>query len=258
VALADWITALCAATALFIAPLAAAASGPVPPCAGSPVPPYAALGQPPAIAIFHRSDLADWRPDACAHFRAVRPALVVAVAGRFAAPVDRDSVLARFAAISRQRAIRYWSVTDRRWQPLVTAAEALSGPRLALHRADFSVVELTARQDLYFAQQDNRSSAPVVYRLRVRDMTPRGFLVETENVTPVRYLVMQVYGVGDLHTLFFIESTGDGVWNYYGVNEIGNESHLFAASDESYVNRAAALFRFFAGLPTDLEPPAMR
>jgi hypothetical protein len=246
------------ALAFLLAPLPAVAAGPIPPCARLPVPLYPALGQPPAIAIFHRGDLTDWPPDACAHFRAVQPALLVALAGRFTGPVDRDGVLARFGAISQQRGIRYWSVTDRRWQALVIDAEALSGPGLAQRRADFTVAELTAGQDLYFAQQDNRSSAPVIYRLRVRDVTPRGFLVETENVTPVRYLVMQVYGVGDLHMLDYLERAEDGAWNYYAINEIDSKSRFFAASDKSYVNRAAALFRFFAGIPTDREPPAAR
>ncbi len=193
---------------------------------------------------------------ACPDLRAAHPALLVTVAGRFVAPLDRDALLARFGAISRQRGIRYWSITDRRWQALVTGADALSGPSRTLRRADFTVAELSAGQDLYFAQQDNRSSAPpVIYRMRVRDVSPRGFVVETENVSPVRYLVMQIYGIGDLHTLFFLERADEGVWNYYSVNEIGSESRLFAASDRSYVNRAVALFRFFAGIPTDREPP---
>ena len=72
-----------------------------------------------------------------------------------------------------------------------------------LRRADFTVAELIAGRDLYFAQQDNRSSAPVIYRMRVRDLTPRSFLVETENVSPVRYLVMQVYGTAICAPLCF-------------------------------------------------------
>jgi hypothetical protein len=175
-----------------------------------------------------------------------------------AGPLDRDALLTRFGAISQQRGIRYWSVTDQRWQTLVTGAEALSGPDLALKRSDFTAAELTAGQDLYFAERDNRSSTPVIYRMRIRDVTPQSFVVETENLTPVRYLMMQVYRAGDLHTSIYVRRATDNAWNYYSLNEIVSESRLFAAGDKSYVNRAVAFFRLFAGIPTDREPPAAR
>lgn len=248
----------CALTFLLIAPLPAAAAGPTPPCAGSAVPAYAPLGQPPAFAVFRRSDLADWRPDACAHLPIAPPARLLALAGRIAGPLERDALLTRFGAISQQRGIRYWSVTDRRWLVLVTGAEALSGPTLALRRSDFTADELKAGQDLYFAQQDNRSSAPVIFRMRIRDLTPGSFVFETENVTPVRYLMIQIYPAAGLHTLIYLERADDGAWNYYSLNEIVSENHLFAASDKSFVNRAIAFFRLFAGIPTDREPAAAR
>ena len=250
--------AFCAlAIGLLALPSPTVAASVAPPCGGVMASAPAATGEPPLVAVLRGADR-DAAAAACPRLRTAHPALLVTVAGRFAAPIDRDALLARFGAISRQRAIRYWSITDSRWQALVTGADALSGPNRTLRRADFTVAELIAGRDLYFAQQDNRSSAPVIYRMRVRDVTPRGFLVETENVSPVRYLVMQIYGIGDLHTLFFLERTDDGVWNYFSVNEIGSESRLFAAPDRSYVNRAVALFRFFAGIPTDREPPAAR
>lgn len=236
----------------------AMAAGPTPPCAGAPVPAYAPIGQPPAIAVYRSSDFANGLSETCAILHARRPAVLVALAGRIAGPLERDALLTRFGAISQQRGIRYWSVTDRGWLTLVTGAEALSGPSLALERSDFTAEELAAGQDLYFAQRDNRSSAPVIYRLRIRDLTTRGFVVETDNVTPVRSLMLQVYAAGDLHTLIYLERAGDGAWNYYSLNEIVRENRWIAGSDKSYVNRAVAFFRLLAGIPTDREPAAAR
>jgi hypothetical protein len=252
------LQALGALTLFLTAPLGAMAAGPIPPCAGPPLPAYAAIGEPPAVVVYRRADLAEWHPETCAPLRAPRPAVLVALAGRIGGPAERDALLARFGAISAQRGIRYWSVTDRGWRSLIAGAEALSGPTLASPRSDFTADELAAGQDLYFAQQDNRSSAPVIYRLRVRDLAPDRFVIETDNVSPVRYLVMQVYRPGDLHTLFFVARDADGIWNYYSLNEIEGESRFFAVTDQSYVNRAVSFFRLFAGIPTDRDPPAAR
>ena len=243
---------------LIVAPLSVWAAGPAPPCAGTPLPAYAPIGQAPSVAIFHRSDITAWAPPACAHIKASQPAALVALAGRFAGPVDRDAMLARFGAISQQRGIRYWSVTDRAWLTLVTDATALSGPKPTLTRSDFTVDELKAGADLYFAEWDNRSSGPVIYRMRIRDLTPNSFVVETDNVTPVRYMMLQVYPVGDLRTVAYLECASDGAWNYYSLNEIISEPRWLPQSDKSFVNRAVAFFRLVAGIPTDREPPVAR
>src|SRR6476646_4892634 len=97
----------CALTLLLVAPLPAGAPGPIPPCAGPAVPSYAPLGQPPAFAVFRGSDLADWRPDACAHLPIAPPARLLALTGRIAGPLERDALLTRFGAISQQRGVHY-------------------------------------------------------------------------------------------------------------------------------------------------------
>ena len=242
---------------LFAVQPAADTVGPVPPCAGAPVPAYGTVGAPPNIGVFHGTDLDNqWPLDGCAGLPARRPALLVAVAGRFAGSHDRDGLLARIGAISSRIATRYWSVTDRRWENLVTGAFALTGPRLELRRTDFTVAEMRSGQKLYFAQEDNRSSAPVIYGMRIRSLTPRGFILEGENVTSVRYLFVTVYGPGDLHSAVFLQQNAQGEWEYYSLTAIASEPPLISGSYRSSVNRAVAQFREIAGIPTDREPPA--
>ena len=236
---------------------AAHAAGPTPPCAGAPVPAYAAIGAPPHIMVFHGAALGrDWPLDTCANLPASPPALLIALAGRFAGPPDRDALLARIGAISTLAGMRYWSVLDARWDELVTGAAALAGPRLELRRPDFTAAELATGRELYFVQDDNRSSAPVIYRLQIRGQTPRGFVVETENLSPVRYLIMTIYRPGDLRSEVFLEKNAQDGWDYYGLTAIAAGPRLFGTSQRSSVNRAVALFRHIAGIPTDQEPPA--
>lgn len=245
--------------ALVAVPAEADAARVVPPCAGASVPAYAAPGEAPKIMTLRNTELdADWPPPLCAYLPASRPALLVALAGRFSGAQDRDALLMRWGAISTHTRIRYWSVTDHRWERLVIRAEALAGARTDMARADFAADEMVSGRDLYFAQEDNRSSAPVIYRMRLHDVTAHGFVVETENVSAVRYLLMTIYRPGDLRSVVFLEQDSQGDWDYYALTAIAAEPRLFGASERSYINRAVALFRHIAGIPTDLEPPAAR
>ena len=111
--------------------------------------------------------------------------------------------------------------------------------------------------DLYFAQDDNRSTGEVDYRLRVREIDPDRLALETENVSTVRYLLIRLAGPGDPQSVYFLERRSADEWAYYSLARTGaGASSLTQGHEASYVNRAAALFRHVAGLPTDQEPPA--
>ena len=82
-------------------------------------------------------------------------------------------------------------------------------------------------------------------------------MLETENVTAVRVLAMAIFGPGDLRTLYFFERSSPDAWGYYSLAGVDPVSTLAIQGREaSYVNRAVAIFRHVAGLPTDQEPPA--
>src|SRR3954453_3743244 len=150
-----------------------AQSVPQPPCGGRPSPAYAEPGNLPAVRTWTGDELgADWTPAACTGWRPLPLRMLVAAAGRFRHQGTVENLLERFGAVSALTTIRYWSVSDQRWQNLITSASALAGPDAASRRSDFSVAEMRSGTDLYFAQHDNRSTGDVVYRLRVREVTP--------------------------------------------------------------------------------------
>jgi hypothetical protein len=76
-----------------------------------------------------------------------------------------------------------------------------------------------------------------------------------ENVTPVKAMgFVTVFKPGELHHQFFVRKDGKGAWTFY---ELLVASGRFAkGSEASFVNRAVALYRHFAGIETDSDPPA--
>lgn len=143
-------------------------------------------------------------------------------------------------------------------EALFIHATALEGPNSEQQRPDFSSEELKSGRDLYFAQQDNRSSEAVVYRMKVRILSPTGFVVDMNNITPARLFFAELYPPGSLRSIYFLMEGEAETWNYYSLMESGSEALLASIPDESYKNRAVALFRRVAGIPTDQEPPAAR
>ena len=212
----------------------------------------------PAVRVWTADELGiDWLPPACTGWRALAFRILVAAAGRFHFQGGAEELLARFGSVSTLATIRYWSVSDQRWEQLVTSASALRGPDATLRRPDFRIDEMVGGADLYFAQDDNRSTGDVVYRMRVREIDPDRLALEMENVSTVRYLLIPLAGPGDLQSAYFLERRSPDEWAYYNLARTGaGASSLTQGHEASYVNRAAALFRHFAGLPTDQEPPA--
>jgi hypothetical protein len=238
-------------------PAVARTEGIRPPCGTSPWPPFAALATPPAVEVWRETATGSrWEPPACTGWDPGRFDLVVAVSGRLGVPGGIETILARFGAVSRWTGVRYWSVSRKRWQDLVVDAHALKGPDRTPRRADFTPDELRPGRDLHYSQTSSGSGA-VVYRLRVRELSADRLVLETENVTAVRVLAVPVFGPGDLRTLYFFERSAPDAWSYYSLAGVDRGSSPAGQGREaSYINRAVAIFRHVAGLPTDQEPPA--
>jgi hypothetical protein len=226
-----------------------------PACVLAPPPAFAAVGTPPSVTVW-KEDAARWTPPACLGWPEGKASLVVALAASFRHDGDAASLLARLGAISTLRGLRYWSVRDAAWRSLVVDAAALSEPRAGSRRADFATAEMQAGAELFFEQHDNRSSSPVVYRMRVLEAGAERIVVETENVSAVRTLLVTLFPPGALRGASLVERRAPGVWHFYGVSWAGAEaSPLAGLSEASYVNRAAALYRHFIGVASDGEPP---
>jgi hypothetical protein len=161
----------------------------------------------------------------------------------------------RFGAISAWRGIRYWSITDHRWEILITDSAAVDASDRNRRRADFSVVELKAGQDLYFVQQDNRSSGEVTYRLRIEDAGPDRFAVTMENVTPVSLFLFTLFEPGDIEATYIAQRLSPTSWGYYSLSGVRENGLMPGSKPGSNVNRAAAIYRHIAGVPGDQDPP---
>lgn len=220
-----------------------------------PDPAYAPPGAEPNVRIW-KEDAARWTPPGCLGWPDGQAGLVVALAASFRYDGDAAGLLERLGAVSSLRGLRYWSVGDKAWRVLVTDAAALAAARPGSRRADFASGEMQAGAELYFEQQDNRSSSAVVYRMRVLEAGPERIVVQTENVTPVRALLVTAFPAGALRGASFVERRAPGVWAFYGVSWAGKDaSALAGVSPPSYVNRAAALYRHFIGVPPDGDAP---
>jgi hypothetical protein len=219
-----------------------------------------ALGTQPAMQIWHKGEAPPaWRGPGCAAWASGDYSAVVTLSGDFAFDGSADDLLLRFGRISSLVGIRYWSVGDNDWRTLITNAAALTGAKSMQHRADFSIDEMRHDNTFYYSQSDSRSSTAVTYRMRVLAADPDRVVIEMENVSSVKLLFVPIYGAGDLKSVISISRVGNGVWRYDGLSAIREGSISFGGNhDPSYVNRAVALYRHIAGIPTDRDPPLAR
>jgi hypothetical protein len=242
---------------LFAAPASALTPSPRPPCGAAPVPDYPRLGEAPNVTLWSRDDLSPgWTPPSCTPWRAAT--IIVGLAGHFPYAGGGDALLARIGAISSLSEVRYWSVTEKQWNTMFTRAVALNGPDPKHARGDFSAAELRAGGDFYFSAADNRSGKDAVSRLHVVTADGAHFVVETENVTPLRWSVLTYAAAGNFQTWYFLDRDADDSWRFYSLTRVLYASSLFGRviPANSYINRSVAMYRHFLGLPTDQGPPA--
>jgi len=223
-------------------------------------PPYPAIGMPPIIQTWRPGnvDTVPAAPD-CSGLNLRNFTLLVALTGSFSTEEKSDDLLMRFGAISSLRGIRYWSVTDDRWETLITDATALDKSDLAHRRMNFTLEEMKGGKGLYFAESDNRTSSEIIYRMDILKVAPDALSFRMENVSIIRFFLLPLFEPGDLQSVFLLGQISPAVWGYYSLSGIREKGIASIESHEkSYVNRAAAMYRHFIGVPTDQEPPANR
>ena len=231
-----------------------AGSGPQPPCGASPSPPFPGVDSPPAIQVWSRTE---WTPSACTGWVSDGAATLIAAAARFRFDSGAEALRRRIGAVSSLAGLVYWSTSSQRWQPFILSAAALTGLS-GDRRGDFSVAEIAAGRELYVQQEDNLFGL-AVYRLRVTAASAARIVFASENATAVKILGLTAVSPGDLQTVCFLERESPDVWRYYSLARIGGTASLLTTGhDASLINRAAASFRFLAGIPLDREPPAAR
>ena len=232
---------------------------PNPPCGVPAQPAYANPGGPPKVQVL-TGGAADfrWAPPACTGWKDHGFRVLVALAGSVRTDDGADGLLRRFGAISEFQGIRYWSASDKRWRVLITDASALDEPDAKRRRKDFTGTEMRSQDALYFMQDDSRSSGKIVYRMRVREKGANRLVIEIENVSPIRALLMTLFHPGDLQFVYFLERQAPDIWGIYSLLRTGEGSNFLSGGHEaSYVSRAVAFYRFIAGIPTDENPPVL-
>jgi len=197
-----------------------------------------------------------WQPPACLgawpdHFR-----FVIAVAGRIGKANHRE-LLARLGAISGNKGVRYFSVTENAWRELIRDASALSDEVPSHRRADFTADELASGTPLFFVEQDNRSSEPVVYRMRTLLATPERVIVETANVSPISAMMVTLFPPESLIAAYMFTRQEGGEWGLYAISASTMQaSGMISLATASYVNRAQALFGHLAGIAPATTAPS--
>ena len=239
-------------------PGSGAAGEPRPPCDAAPDPAHAPVGAPAAVRIWRAGELvAPWVPPGCLRWRTRGFAVLIAVSGRMAANDGHRRMIRRLTDTAGLSAVRYWSFTRKRWRPLFLEVVALEGPDPARRRADFTVDDIRAGRDYFLWQKENSLATGMIFRNRALEISENRLVLQQENVSPSYIAFLKVLGRRELETVAFIDRERGDVWRYYSLSRVGHDGETVAdAGLASLVNRLVAGYRYLAGIPTDLEPPA--
>ena len=230
--------------------------GPIAPCSSDGTAPNPSFAESPNARIWRAGEIApDWEPAACISWAASRFTVLTAIAVYFQFDGSVDDLLAKFGAVSGWRGILYWSVTDGRWDTLITDAAALDLSNHQERRTDFTLSELKSGADLYFSQKDNRSSQPVIYRMRITAIEPNRLVVTIGNVSAVTLFVFTLFDPGDLESTYIFEKVSPASWGFYSLSGVRERAAVIGNHEASYLSRAAAIYRHLVGIPGDQGPP---
>jgi hypothetical protein len=233
--------------------------GPQPPCGKESIPSYPRLDDPAVVKSWNRSDfVGDWNPPACTGWTALGFTTLVTTVARFRHTSEAEGLLRHIGAISELAGMRYWSTSHKQWRTLIVDAYALSDLQSGQRRDDFTPHEMTQGNAVYFEQSDNLSGK-AIYRMYIAEASADRVVIEVENVSTMRYLLMPILHPGEMQSIYFLDRESDNVWRYYSIVRTGkNANRLLAGNESSSVNRAVAFYRYLVGIPADLEPPAAR
>lgn len=246
--------------ALAILTPAARAEPPRPPCAGDAHPAPTGVDEPPRIVVWQPGEPgADWAVPACLGWFVDGSAVTVATAGRLRAAGGVESLLDRLRQLSSFGEIQYWSIRRAAWRPVYRDVEPVTDASGRERRGDFGRDEIVSGATLYLREHIDSLLGPMVQRLRVLHRDADRLEVDVENVSPGRVALLTVIPEGGARTRLTLEREGEDVWRYYTLTRVVDlVPDLLAPPRGSWVNRATAMFRWFAGIPTDQEPPTVR
>ena len=111
----------------------------------------------------------------------------------------------------------------------------------------------------HFWLEEQGPVGAAVFRLRVLERSRDRLIVDIRNQRAANPPVHPKISAGGYRYLFMFERHAPGVWRYYGLTGLrGKGAAAVTWFRNSYVNRAVAVFRYIAAVPTECEPPAAR
>jgi len=231
--------------------------GPTPPCGEAPAyPPYGEIDGKPLVATWRDADLKKlgWQAPACLGWQG-DSRVVAALAARFRSPRTLDEIAAPLAAVSHYPEVKFWAITKRDWRPLATAAWAVDGPTAAAHMADPPIGSLQAGRDFYYAEEADMAGR-AIYRVHVLEHAANRLIIETENVSPIKIVLVTLFEPGALQIVTFLQRLDADTWGLYEITRASAaSSSMVSGYQSSYLNRLEAVRRLLAGQPTDRDPP---
>jgi hypothetical protein len=238
---------------------ASAASSVTTPCHGTTLSPFPDPGSPPVIRMFTQSELRGWRPAECTGFSPLDVNSVVVTVGRFRLHGGVDVVAGRLARVSALSSIKYYPDDEDGWRRLFNASYALGDGAIdaLLRRPDFQADDIQPGRTLRYWLEENSLLRPAAYRLTVRERSPDRLVYSIVNESDIRALFVRAIDAGEMRQLYVIERDPDyeDVWRFSGIVDARSQAGPFSLPARSYISRAAAYYRYMAGIPTDLEPP---
>jgi hypothetical protein len=212
-------------------------------------------GTNPTVDLWQPSGDDLWQPPSCIPW-VVKPArVVVTTLGRFQHTGNVDEILKRFADVSDMTSIQYWSVTKQKWKPLFKQSHALD-PEENTQRDNFQLQELMPGHHVQVQQTEAYLPAPLTLDWQILERTPDRLVITMTNTSDVKWMFSRVIAKGNYEFFYLLERETGSTWRFYNVSRLtGGNIVLSLLPNESYINRAAAIFRYVAGYPTDIEPP---
>ena len=98
-----------------------------------------------------------------------------------------------------------------------------------------------------------------MYSLKVLENSAQRLVISSDNITTMRRFVFTLFKPGSLQSLLFLQQISPGTYGATIMTRTGEGASVLSnGHEETFINRADALFRQLAGIKTDQEPPAMR
>ncbi len=146
-------------------------------------------------------------------------------------------------AYSRFKGLKYYSRTDKRFQPYILESGRVSGPESPSLLADPVYTAPAPRRAVYFRIRDNRFGDMMF----LSEVVHRGedFLISSSTTKPLSKMGVPIARAGEYRMMsFYFYSARDRGYFYYGLHAVRVRSGFFISSGlvnaESFANRLRA------------------